>query len=202
MKTAERIVIVLLLLSMIGAAAWLYFTVTYNRAELREAVARGEYEIRPEESTSATELGSDETVDLTVDTSSDTGQKDWRRYYPATVPIVIGETTVMASVADTLPERIQGLSNTPYLPDGVVKMFVFGALGTHSIWMKDMLYPIDIIWVSEEGVILHVEADVSPDTYPTSFSSPSANAWFVIEANAGFAEKYTIKKGDKVLVVE
>lgn len=198
MKTAERIVIVLLLLTMLGAIAWLYFTVTYNQAEVREAVARGDYEIRPEEPAPIPELA-DDSVD---DTSVVPTQKDWRRYYPATVPVVIGGTTVAASVADTLPERIKGLSNTPYLPEGMVKMFVFGALGTHSIWMKDMLYSIDIMWVSEAGLIIHIETNVSPDTYPTSFASPTANAWYVVEANAGFVEKHSIKKGDNVLVVE
>lgn len=196
MKIAERIVIVLLLLTMLGAAAWLYFTVTHNQTELREAVARGEFEIRP------TEIATTTDASDTGTSSAEITQADWRQYYPTTVPVVIGSVTVAASVADTLPERIKGLSNTPYLPDGMVKLFAFGSLGTHSIWMKDMLYSIDIIWVSEEGSIIHIEPNVSPETYPASFASPTANAWYVIETNAGFVEKNNIQIGDQVLVVE
>jgi len=112
---------------------------------------------------------------------------------------VIGGVVVEASVADTLSERIKGLSGTPFLPDYVVKLFAFGVPGSHSIWMKDMNYPLDIIWFNEEGVIVHIEENVSPDTFPESFSSPEP-AWFVIEANAGFAASNTIAVGDEVIL--
>ena len=184
MKTAERIVMVLLLLCIFGGVAWLYFTLTSDRASLRDAVARGEYEIRTEP---------------TQDEAGET-QEDWRRFYPSTIPITIGSTTVAASVADTLPERIQGLSDTPYLPEGLVKLFVFGAEGTHAIWMKDMQYTIDILWATKEGEIVHIEESVSPDTYPDSFSSP-VPAWYVVEANAGFVEANEIEIGDTMKVV-
>ena len=104
-----------------------------------------------------------------------------------------------ASVADTLPERIQGLSNTPFLPKDVIKLFVFEAYGEHSIWMKDMNYSLDIIWVDREGKIVHIEENISPDTYPESFSSP-VPAWFVVEANAGFVANNAISVGDEVVV--
>jgi uncharacterized membrane protein (UPF0127 family) len=107
----------------------------------------------------------------------------------------------MASVADSIAERIKGLSDTPYLPDGVVKLFAFGASGDHSIWMKDMNYPIDIIWVNESGTIIHRKENVSPDTFPESFSPPKP-AFYVIEANAGFVEKNGIKIGDEVVIVK
>lgn len=194
MKIAERIVIVALLLVVFGGAIWLYFTVTYKQAEVREAVARGEYQIPDEASSSQNETEKS-------DSSSQAAQENWREYYPVTVPMVIGPIAVAASVADTLPERIKGLSGTPYIPDGVVKLFAFGVLGSHSIWMKDMNYAIDIIWVSKEGEIVHIEEEVAPETYPNSFSSPIP-AWYVIEAKAGFVSKNKIKEGDAVLLVE
>lgn len=106
---------------------------------------------------------------------------------------------MQASIADTLPTRIKGLSGTPFLPDNVVKLFAFGVPGNHSIWMKDMNYPIDIIWVAKEGNVVHIEEDVSPDTYPESFSSPK-QAWYVVEAKAGFVASSSLKIGDKVVV--
>jgi uncharacterized membrane protein (UPF0127 family) len=178
MKTAERIVLVAILLVLLGGALWFYLAYQHNRAELREAVARGEFEIR------------------TPTTSDDA---EWKRYYPELVPITIGSTSVQASVADSLPERIQGLSDTPYLPDGVVKLFAFGAEGEHSIWMKDMNYALDILWVSKAGNVVHIEENISPDTFPESFASPKP-AWYVIEANAGFVASSSIKLGDSVRV--
>jgi uncharacterized membrane protein (UPF0127 family) len=178
MKIAERVVLVAIVLVLLGGAVWFYFAYQHNRAELREAVARGDFEIPTEEA----------PVD-----------EDWRQYYPELVPLSIGSTTVKASVADSLPERIQGLSNTPYLPEGIVKLFAFGAEGEHSIWMKDMNYDLDIIWVSKAGSIVHIEENVSPATFPESFSSPKP-AWYVIEANAGFVASSSIKRGDSVSV--
>ncbi len=183
MKIAERVVMVALLLAILGGGGALYYAVTKESAAVRDAVARGEYE-QP--------LPSEET-----DT---TDQSNWRVYYPTTVPIVIGPTTVAASVADSLPERIKGLSDTPYLPEGLVKLFAFGAAGSHSIWMKDMQYPLDIIWVDKEGSITHIEENISPETFPESFSSPTP-AWYVIEANAGFVASNNITKTDQVTIV-
>lgn len=188
MKTAERIVIVAIVLVLGIGAAWGYYAVQEKRSDYRERVANGEFEIRPYDSIVSTTTA--------VDT---TDQSDWRRYYPNTVPIMIGTTSVQASVADTMSSRIKGLSDTPYLPDNVVKLFAFGVPGTHSIWMKDMQYAIDIMWAAENGEIVHIEENVSPDTFPQSFASPSP-AWFVIETNAGFVTRNGIEIGDAVVL--
>jgi len=179
MKIAEKIILVALLLVLIAGGAWIYFAVQHEHNKKLDAVARGEFEIR--------------------ETETVVEESDWRLIYPGTVKARIGSTTVDASVADSIPERIQGLSDTPFLPDNVVKLFVFGAAGTHSIWMKDMNYSLDIIWLDEDGVIVHIEPNVSPDTYPDSFASP-VPAWYVVEANAGFVEKNGIKLGDDFVV--
>ena len=180
MKVAERVVMVLLVVGFVGGAAWLYVSYIQQQKTLREVVATGGFEIPLSDQRSGKDDG-------------------WRAYFPELVPIVIGDTAVQASVADSIPERIKGLSGTPYLPEGVVKLFAFGAEGQHGIWMKDMNYPIDIIWVAKDGTIVHIEEDISPDTYPDSFSSPKPS-WYVIEANAGFVASTSLAVGDVVAV--
>jgi len=187
MKNAERIVIVTIILILAGGAAWGYHAVQDKRADYRERVANGEFEIALE------------APDSIAPAASSSDQANWRSIYPNTVPIMIGTATVQASVADSLSSRIKGLSNTPYLPAHVVKLFAFGVPGSHSIWMKDMLYPVDIIWAAEDGTIVHIEENVSPDTYPTSFTSPTP-AWFVVEANAGFVQEREITAGDTITI--
>ncbi len=180
MKTVERIVIVLILLIIFSAAAWIFFAVKNERAEIREAVARGEYQI-PLESE-----------------DKEVVPEDWKSIYPNTVSITIGTSTIVkASVADSLPERIKGLSDTPFLPDDVIKFFDFEINGNHSIWMKDMNYALDVLWLTEDGEIVHIKEDISPDTYPKSFSSP-VESWYLIEANSGFVAEKGISLGDKV----
>lgn len=126
-----------------------------------------------------------------------TGTEPWSSIYPVTVPMQLGTTSVEASVADSWPERIQGLSDTPYLPEEVVKFFVFDAPAYHSIWMKDMQYAIDIVWVDAAGQIVHIAKNVSPDTYPETFS-PATPALYVIEAAAGFADRHGLTVGTTV----
>lgn len=179
MKVAERIVLVFLLLTLIAGGFWIYFAVQKQHQDTLDAVARGEFEIR------------DEETEFTIE--------NWREVYPTTVPVTIGGVQVEASVADSLSERIKGLSGTPFLPENVVKLFAFGTPGTHSIWMKDMNYAIDILWVAEDGTIVHIEENIAPETYPDSFASP-VPAWYVVEAVAGFVATNTIAIGDKVVI--
>lgn len=186
MKNAERIVISLIVIVLLGGAAWGYYAVSDKRSDYRERIAAGEFEIRQEEPTGGQ-----------VSTSS--AQSDWRSIYPNTVSILLADVPVQASVADTLSARIKGLSGTPYLPDNVVKLFAFGVAGSHSIWMKDMNYPIDIIWADEAGVIVHFEKNVAPETYPASFASPTP-AWFVIETVAGFVDTHSVEIGDTIIL--
>ncbi|MCA9356829.1 DUF192 domain-containing protein [Candidatus Nomurabacteria bacterium] len=183
MKIAERIVMLLIVFFLIGGTTWFYFAVQNKHQEVVDAVARGEYEVPLE----------------TDNKKSEVSPEDWRVIYPNTVPITVGGVDVYASIADTLPTRIKGLSGTPFLPDNVVKLFAFGVPGNHSIWMKEMNYSIDIIWVAKEGNIVHIEENVSPDTYPESFAPP-VEAWYVVEASAGFSASNTIVIGDKVVI--
>jgi len=187
MKTAERIVIVGLLLAFIGIGYAGYYAVQKQRSDLRAEVAAGEFEI----------LDVDPVAEAMNEDKND--PVNWRRFYPNTVPVMLAGVEVQASVADTMSTRIKGLSDTPYLPDNVVKLFAFGVPGTHSIWMKDMNYPIDIIWVAEEGEIVHFEENVSPDTFPQSFASPTP-AWFVVETNAGLVNANTVELGDELVI--
>lgn len=121
----------------------------------------------------------------------------WDVIYPGTESMKIGEQNVKASIAQSWPDRIKGLSDTPYLPEDVVKIFVFDSSGYHSIWMKDMNYSIDIVWVDEDSKIVHIERDASPESYPAMFVTETP-AKYVIETISGFADKYGIKVGDLV----
>ena len=113
-------------------------------------------------------------------------------------PIIkLGGQEVTVIIADTPEERTQGLSGRQSLAEGEGMLFVFPEDGRHSIWMKDMLFSIDIVWVSPDGVVVDIAAGVSPDTYPAAFS-PRSEARYVLELPAGFTERYTIVVGNRV----
>lgn len=95
--------------------------------------------------------------------------------------ITVEDNSYNVLVSDTAEKRITGLSYRTELPEGVDGMlFIFDEPGPHGIWMKDMNFAIDIIWLDDEFKIVHRLDNISPDTYPETFSSPSP-ARYVLE---------------------
>ncbi len=135
-------------------------------------------------------VGSEKTVNDT-----------WQSIYPNTRKMTIGGVVVDASVADTWPLRIEGLSNTPYIPEHVVKLFVFDSPGLHSIWMKEMNYAIDIIWLNGDSEIVYMVEGATPESYPAMFT-PKDKAKYVIETADGFIKKHGITNESKVVLPE
>ena len=114
--------------------------------------------------------------------------------------ITIGEVQLEVEVVDSLEGRRQGLSGRKDIGEGVVGLFmVFDESGYHAIWMKDMHFSIDIVWISEEGSVVHIERGVAPDTYPRIFE-PSRPARYVLETERGFVEVYGFSVGDRVTI--
>jgi len=101
-------------------------------------------------------------------------------------------------LADTEEKRIKGLGGLASIPRGYGMFFVFDAPDYQSIWMKDTLFSIDIIWIDENSKIVHIEKNISPDTYPKIFTAP-VKARYVLELNAGMSEYYGLKTGGKII---
>lgn len=107
----------------------------------------------------------------------------WEGYTHATLSTDTHEQ-LQVVIADTLEKRIQGLSGTSPLVSHMGMLFVFDEIGKHSFWMKDMNYSIDIFWFDEEYFLVHVERDVSPETYPRSFGG-EVDSKYVLETKSG-----------------
>ena len=108
--------------------------------------------------------------------------------------ITVGQVAVMVEVADTEALRGQGLSGRSDLPNGKGMLFVFDTDGSWGIWMKDMQFSIDILFVDAGGVITTIYRSIPPDSYPEVFY-PTAPVRYVVELPAGFAAAQGIKVG-------
>ena len=112
----------------------------------------------------------------------------------------IGEApSIIVAVADTPEEQYKGLSGRNSLSDNEGLLFIFAKPAYHSFWMKDMLFPIDIIWIGESGQVLDISANIKPESFPETFQPP-APALYVIEVRAGWAEHHRIKVGDLIQI--
>ena len=100
------------------------------------------------------------------------------------------------------PEALQkGLSGRPDLPSGQGLLFVFKDLAHHSMWMPDMHFALDIVWLDETMTVLSVHQNVPPcqaDPCP-SFVSPFL-ALYAIEMRAGDAMAYGFTPSTQVRV--
>ena len=113
--------------------------------------------------------------------------------------ITIGVVSVAVEVADTESLRERGLSGRSDLRSGNGMLFVFDTDGLWNIWMKDMRFPIDIVWADVSGMVITIASNVAPDTYPKSFF-PSAPARYVVELPAGFAAANGIVEGGQIVL--
>ena len=98
-------------------------------------------------------------------------------------------------IADNPTKRSIGLSNHDHLAPDEAMLFFFDQPGTHSFWMKDMAFPIDIVWLGDQGEVLYVVSNADPADYPKIYTPP-VSATYVIELAAGFVEDHMIKPGD------
>lgn len=115
--------------------------------------------------------------------------------------IRIGTVPIRATVADTREARARGLSGRDELLSTHGLLFVFEESDFHGFWMKEMRFPIDIIWINDSFVVVDIEENVSPSTFPKTFE-PRRPARFVVEVNANFADSFGIEVGDVLTLPE
>lgn len=125
-------------------------------------------------------------------------EKEFSGVNPNSVSAVkIGETEIPVLKAITAKEKLTGLSGRDSLLPNQGMLFFFNSIGDHLIWMKDMKFSIDIVWIDENYEIVHVEKNISPETYPEVFG-PDAPSLYVLELPAGFSDTHGVTVGDKV----
>ncbi len=101
------------------------------------------------------------------------------------------------SVTQNEEQRNLGLSNTKSLDIDTVKLFIFDKPDYYGFWMKDMLYPIDIVFLDSEMQVISYIDDVDPTSYPKTFY-PESPALYVMEMNSGERKSSGLDKNTKV----
>lgn len=117
--------------------------------------------------------------------------------YPLGHRITVGSAHFRVRIADTEAARTRGLSGTAPLKESEGMLFVFPAPTNVSFWMKDMSYPLDMVWIDAQKKVVGIAAATMPDTYPETFS-PSAPVQYVLEIRGGEASRSGIQVGDPV----
>ncbi len=114
----------------------------------------------------------------------------------------IGDGVFLARVARTDETREKGLSGTSGLRDNQAMLFIYDTDGKRPIWMKDMKYPIDIVWLDADKKVVYIVKNAPPESYPYEQFTPKQDARYVLEFPAGTVSKKSIVIGKETVFDE
>jgi uncharacterized membrane protein (UPF0127 family) len=118
----------------------------------------------------------------------------------------LGSAEFVCEVARTSESRSLGLSGREYLSSGRGMLFDMETATDAIFWMKGMRFPIDIVWISSDLVVIDVDRNVPvpnsalPDTALPLYHQEGLLSRYVLELNAGTTAEHGIVKGLKVTI--
>lgn len=111
--------------------------------------------------------------------------------------LLINNKKYQVELALTPPQWQKGLSGREFLCERCGMLFIFPDSGIKEFWMKDMLIPLDIVWIDNNVVVGVEKAVPAPNNgqLPAIVRSPGA-VDMVLEVNANQFDD--LKMGDRV----
>ncbi|NHX40121.1 MULTISPECIES: DUF192 domain-containing protein [Haloarcula] len=160
-----------------------------------EVLGTGEYE----EGTVTVREGSDAVTTTATQPSTDAST-------PGTTVAVreknAGEPlgTVEVRIAQTFDQRYVGLSNTESLGPNEGMLFVHDEAGQHTYVMRNMSFPLDIIFIDANGTIttIHHAALPPEGTSESGLTGYAGRGKYVLEVNRGWTNRTGVAVGDRV----
>lgn len=119
-----------------------------------------------------------------------------------------GELTINKQKIDTLITQLDiefaqteyetqtGLMYRKGMEDHQGMLFIFDEERVHSFYMKNTEFPLDIIFIKADSTIASFQENAQP--FNEAGLSSQAPIQYVLEVNAGLAEKWLLEVGDKI----
>ena len=121
--------------------------------------------------------------------------------YMRTGYVCFDDACVEVEITTTQEEMRTGLMNRTSLHEDSGMLFIFDKEYVHKLWMKNMFISIDVIWLNDEGIIIHIDKNVMPcDEYCKSFG-PESSSKFALEVNGGYVDRHSLNVGDYVRMI-
>lgn len=122
-----------------------------------------------------------ETVELTIESADGTHRFD-------------------VEIARTPEERSQGLMFREQLAPDAGMLFVYVKDQPVSMWMKNTLIPLDMIFIRSDLVIAGIVERAEPKTLTPRTPGPNVHAKYVLEVPSGWASKIGLRPSLKVSI--
>lgn len=113
---------------------------------------------------------------------------------PSKATLRSGEVKYSLDIAASESVQQRGLGSKQTLARDEGMLFVFNKPSVRCMWMKDMRFPIDIIWLDSAKKVTYIAANVAPETYPEQYCG-DASTKYVVELKAGEAKRTGIDLG-------
>ena len=118
------------------------------------------------------------------------------------------EACFSVELAETSAEREKGLMFRAQLGQDKGMLFIFDKEDIYPFWMKNTLIPLDIIWINSDNKAVFIGKNIQPclpaqagKSFICPMVAPPVKARYVLEVNAGLAEKIELKIGDEIKII-
>lgn len=98
-------------------------------------------------------------------------------------------------IVRTTAAQDKGLGGRTSLPQNEGMLFAFSNPQTLCFWMKDMHFPLDMVWLNGDKQVVSIANNVPVNSYPRAYC-PHTPAQYVIELNAGQAASADLYRGE------
>jgi uncharacterized membrane protein (UPF0127 family) len=104
------------------------------------------------------------------------------------------------SLATTPIQQARGLMSVESLGNSSGMLFVFERGGVYPFWMKDVLIPLDIIWIDSDGKVVFIANDAQQCSSSCPSIDPGIEARYVLEINGGTSKSIGLEVGDTMVI--
>jgi uncharacterized protein len=95
--------------------------------------------------------------------------------------------SVLVELATTPDQIRRGLMHRPTVPDGTGMLFDMRRTATYRFWMKNVLVPLDMVFLTEAGVVVGICSNIpAHDVTPHGVQAPSR---YVLEVPGGWCAR-------------
>lgn len=108
--------------------------------------------------------------------------------------VCINKVCIKVELANTLEKRQLGLMFRKSLDRNRGMLFIFEQEGVYSFWMRNMNFPLDLIWIGQDNKVVGITNNALPCNELCKSIIVEKPAKYVLEVNAGFVSENLIKK--------
>ncbi len=130
--------------------------------------------------------------------------KVWQLFWTSAV-IEVGTEQMHVLLARNQYQWHKGLGNRDSVDEYEGMLFLFSESSRHGIVMRDMEFPIDILWIQQGTVVdiaPNVQVEPEKSEHELTKYYPRTNASSVLEVPAGWVEKHDVHIGESVRVID